>query len=142
MKPDFNKHQKPLIRCSDNKSIGYNILNTVITGKPDFNKHQKPLIRCSDNKSIGYNMLLIGPPGSGKTMLSERLPSIMPPLTAQKALERASIYSIAGKYLELSELQVRPFRSPHHSSSAVALVGGGTNPKPGEISLAHKACYF
>ncbi|MBT6328023.1 MAG: YifB family Mg chelatase-like AAA ATPase [Candidatus Thioglobus sp.] len=90
----------------------------------------------------GHNILLIGPPGSGKTMLSERLPSIMPPLTTQKALERASIYSIADKYLELSELKVRPFRSPHHSSSAVALVGGGTNPKPGEISLAHEGVLF
>ncbi|MBT5286207.1 MAG: YifB family Mg chelatase-like AAA ATPase, partial [Candidatus Thioglobus sp.] len=90
----------------------------------------------------GHNILLIGPPGSGKTMLSERLPSIMPPLTTQKALERASIYSIANKYLELSELKVRPFRSPHHSSSAVALVGGGTNPKPGEISLAHEGVLF
>lgn len=90
----------------------------------------------------GHNILLIGPPGSGKTMLSERLPSIMPPLTTQKVLERASIYSIANKYLELSELKVRPFRSPHHSSSAVALVGGGTNPKPGEISLAHEGVLF
>jgi Mg chelatase-related protein len=90
----------------------------------------------------GHNILLIGPPGSGKTMLSERLPSIMPPLTVQKALERASIYSVANKYLELSDLQVRPFRSPHHSSSAVALVGGGTNPKPGEISLAHEGVLF
>ncbi len=90
----------------------------------------------------GHNILLIGPPGSGKTMLSERLPSIMPPLTIQKALERASIYSVADKHLDSSDLQVRPFRSPHHSSSAVALVGGGTNPKPGEISLAHEGVLF
>ncbi|MCS5586408.1 MAG: YifB family Mg chelatase-like AAA ATPase [Gammaproteobacteria bacterium] len=89
-----------------------------------------------------HNILLIGPPGSGKTMLSERLPSIMPPLTTDKALERASIYSVANKPLEVNDLQTRPFRSPHHSSSAVALVGGGTNPKPGEISLAHEGVLF
>lgn len=107
-----------------------------------YNKNQTPLFRDKGNRLMGHNILLIGPPGSGKTMLSERLPSIMPPLTTQKALERASIYSIANKYLELSELKVRPFRSPHHSSSAVALVGGGTNPKPGEISLAHEGVLF
>ena len=90
----------------------------------------------------GHNILLIGPPGSGKTMLSERLPSIMPPLTTDKALARASIYSVANKPLGLNDLQTRPFRSPHHSSSAVALVGGGTNPKPGEISLAHEGVLF
>ncbi|MBT4122913.1 MAG: YifB family Mg chelatase-like AAA ATPase, partial [Candidatus Ruthia sp.] len=90
----------------------------------------------------GHNILLIGPPGSGKTMLSERLPSIMPPLTTDKALERASIYSVANKPLSLNDLQTRPFRSPHHSSSAVALVGGGANPKPGEISLAHEGVLF
>ena len=88
----------------------------------NYSKNKTPLIRYKRTVLMGHNILLIGPPGSGKTMLSERLPSIMPPLTTQKALERASIYSIADKYLELSELKVRPFRSPHHSSSAVALV--------------------
>jgi magnesium chelatase family protein len=92
--------------------------------------------------SGGHNLLLVGPPGSGKTMLSERLPSIMPPLSTNKALERASIYSIADKPLDLTQLKVRSFRSPHHSSSAVALVGGGSNPKPGEISLAHEGVLF
>ena len=90
----------------------------------------------------GHNLLLIGPPGSGKTMLSERLPSIMPPLSIDKALERASVYSVANKALTTEELKLRPFRSPHHSASAVALVGGGTNPKPGEISLAHEGVLF
>ncbi|MDC9714727.1 MAG: YifB family Mg chelatase-like AAA ATPase [Gammaproteobacteria bacterium] len=92
--------------------------------------------------SGGHNLLLIGPPGSGKTMLAERLPSIMPPLSTDKALERASIYSVANKPLDLTQLKVRSFRSPHHSSSAVALVGGGSNPKPGEISLAHEGVLF
>ncbi|AYQ55948.1 MG(2+) CHELATASE FAMILY PROTEIN / ComM-related protein [Bathymodiolus thermophilus thioautotrophic gill symbiont] len=92
--------------------------------------------------SGGHNLLLVGPPGSGKTMLSERLPSIMPPLSTDKALERASIYSIANKPLDITQLKVRSFRSPHHSSSAVALVGGGSNPKPGEISLAHEGVLF
>ncbi|HIM58944.1 MAG TPA: ATP-dependent protease [Gammaproteobacteria bacterium] len=92
--------------------------------------------------SGGHNLLLRGTPGSGKTMLAERLPSIMPPLSTEKALERAAIYSITNKPLEPSQLHVRPFRSPHHSSSAVALVGGGSNPKPGEISLAHEGVLF
>ena len=90
----------------------------------------------------GHNVLFIGPPGSGKTMLSERMPSIMPPLTTEKMLERASIYSVANKYLALKDFKIRPFRAPHHSSSAVALVGGGSYPKPGEISLAHEGVLF
>jgi magnesium chelatase family protein len=92
--------------------------------------------------SGGHNLLLIGPPGSGKTMLAERLPSIMPPLSIDKALERASVYSVANKPLDLTQLKIRPFRSPHHSSSSVALVGGGSTPKPGEISLAHEGVLF
>lgn len=92
--------------------------------------------------SGGHNLLMIGTPGSGKTMLAERLPSIMPPLDTNKALERSSIYSVAGKILDLNQIKIRPFRSPHHSASAVALVGGGSNPKPGEISLAHEGVLF
>lgn len=92
--------------------------------------------------SGGHNLLLIGTPGSGKTMLSERLPSIMPTLNFNKALERAAIYSVANKPLHLNQIKIRPFRSPHHSCSAVALVGGGSNPKPGEISLAHEGILF
>lgn len=92
--------------------------------------------------SGGHNLLLIGPPGAGKTMLSERLPSILPPLTKEQALERASIYSVAGQSVNISELHTPPFRSPHHTCSAVALAGGGTIPKPGEISLAHEGVLF
>jgi magnesium chelatase family protein len=92
--------------------------------------------------SGGHNILLVGPPGAGKTMLSERLPSILPPLTKEQALERASIYSIAGQSVNVSELRTPPFRSPHHTCSAVALAGGGAIPKPGEISLAHEGVLF
>ena len=92
--------------------------------------------------SGGHNLLLIGPPGAGKTMLSERLPSILPPLTKKQALERASIYSVAGQSVNISELRTPPFRSPHHTCSAVALAGGGAIPKPGEISLAHEGVLF
>jgi magnesium chelatase family protein len=92
--------------------------------------------------SGGHNLLLIGPPGAGKTMLSERLPSILPPLTKEQALERASIYSVAGQSVNVSELRTPPFRSPHHTCSAVALAGGGAIPRPGEISLAHEGVLF
>ena len=91
----------------------------------------------------GHNVILIGPPGSGKTMLAKRLPSILPPLSLEESLETTQIHSVAGKMRrEDSLIAVRPFRSPHHTISDVALVGGGQNPQPGEISLAHNGVLF
>ena len=91
----------------------------------------------------GHNLIMIGPPGSGKSMMAKRLPSILPPLSLHESLETTQIHSVAGKLSrDTSLISQRPFRSPHHTISSVALVGGGNNPQPGEISLAHNGVLF
>lgn len=91
----------------------------------------------------GHNLIMIGPPGSGKSMMAKRLPSILPPLSLAESLETTQIHSIAGKLgRDVSLISQRPYRAPHHTISQVALVGGGANPQPGEISLAHNGVLF
>jgi len=89
-----------------------------------------------------HSLLMLGPPGTGKSMLASRLPSIMPLLNEQDAVETASVYSISQHAIDFNQWRVPPFRSPHHTASGVALVGGGSHPKPGEVSLAHNGILF
>ncbi|WP_141604454.1 YifB family Mg chelatase-like AAA ATPase [Terrilactibacillus laevilacticus] len=121
--------------------------NLVIKQTPTFEKDFQDIIGHSKAKRAleiaaagGHNVLLIGPPGCGKSLLSETFPSILPPLTLDHQFEVMSIYQLSGVSLPI--INQPPFRSPHHSSSAVSLIGGGTNPKPGEVSLAHRGVLF
>lgn len=114
---------------------------------PDFDfadvKGQESVKRCMEIAAAGgHNIILIGPPGSGKTMLAKRLPSILPPMTLHEALETTKIHSVVGRIKDSGLICQRPFRNPHHTISDVALVGGGAYPQPGEISLAHNGVLF
>lgn len=130
---------------------------TVIDTRREFYEHQCKFdldfadVRGQENvkramevaAAGGHNMIMVGPPGSGKSMMAKRLPSILPPLSLSESLETTQIHSVAGKLgKDMSLISQRPFRSPHHTISQVALVGGGVNPQPGEISLAHNGVLF
>ena len=121
------------------------LLPVVPANGPDLNevRGQAHAKRALEIAAAGeHSLLFIGPPGTGKSMLAQRLPGLLPPLTETEALEVAAIRSVAGIALKVSEWRVRPFRSPHHTCSPIALVGGGAYPRPGEISMAHRGVLF
>jgi Mg chelatase-related protein len=149
------QHIKEVINFFENgekglEPIAINTRDEFFTSQYEFDidfadvKGQENIKRALEIAAAGgHNAILIGPPGAGKTMLAKRLPTILPPLTLHEALETTKIHSVAGKLPENATLiSRRPFRNPHHTISDVALVGGGTLPQPGEISLAHNGVLF
>lgn len=124
----------------------YNIEATERQRMPDFaDIHGQSLVKraCETAVCGHHNLLMIGPPGAGKTMMAMRIPSILPPLLEEEQMELSKIYSVSGMFAEREGLmRVRPFRAPHHTITMQGLSGGGTIPKPGEISLAHKGVLF
>lgn len=141
---DFFAKLKPLEQTKID--VEKDLKTNTIFNQFDFEdvKGQESIKRCMEIAAAGgHNVILIGPPGSGKTMLAKRLPTILPPMTLLETLETTKIHSVAGRTLGRDGIvQERPFRSPHHTISDVALVGGGSYPKPGEISLAHNGVLF
>lgn len=139
----FNGSEKPSPTTVDTQE---EFLRQLDNYEQDFSdvKGQENIKRALEIAAAGgHNVILIGPPGAGKTMLAKRLPTILPPLSLQEALESTKIYSVAGKLPTAHALMTeRPYRSPHHTISDVALVGGGVHPQPGEISLAHNGVLF
>lgn len=130
----FIHNKSPEIAKGDSVAVNHNIADVM--GQP-LAKRALELAA-----SGGHNLLFIGPPGTGKTMLASRLPGILPPMTNQESLETAAIHSICSYDMDNTNWHTRPFRAPHHTASSAALVGGGSQPSPGEISLAHNGVLF